>query len=57
MATQDTCITIHPYFKVSEGNLEAFKGLAQMAGTAGVSKSAVSREAVEAAEKSIDEVR
>ncbi len=29
MATQDTCITIHPYFKVSEGNLEAFKGFCE----------------------------
>ena len=32
------------------------RGIGAMAGTAGVSKSAVSREAVEAAEKSIDEV-
>ena len=29
MATHDTCVTIHPYFKVSEGNLEAFRGLCE----------------------------
>ena len=29
MATQDRCVTIHPYFKVSEGNLEGFRGLCE----------------------------
>lgn len=29
MATQDTCCTIVPYFKVSSGQLEAFKGLCE----------------------------
>ncbi|MDB9751503.1 hypothetical protein OAB56_00635 [Gammaproteobacteria bacterium] len=27
MATQDTCCTLVPYFKVAEGRLEKFKGL------------------------------
>jgi len=27
MATQDTCVTIAPYFKVAEGKLDAFKAL------------------------------
>ena len=27
MATQDTCVTIVPYFKVHEGKLKAFKAL------------------------------
>ena len=27
MATQDTCVTIVPYFKVNEGQLDAFKAL------------------------------
>ncbi|PZN79656.1 MAG: hypothetical protein DM484_11050 [Candidatus Methylumidiphilus alinenensis] len=27
MATQDTCVTIVPYFKVGEGHLDAFKSL------------------------------
>ena len=27
MASQDTCCTIHPYFKVHDGRLEAFKTL------------------------------
>ncbi len=25
MATEDRCVTLHPYFKVSEGNLGAFR--------------------------------
>ena len=29
MATQDTCCTIVPYFKVHEGQLEAFKSLCE----------------------------
>ena len=29
MATQDKCCTIVPYFKVSEGKLEAFKALCE----------------------------
>ena len=29
MATQDTCCTIVPYFKVLSGKLEAFKGLCE----------------------------
>jgi hypothetical protein len=29
MATNDRCVTIHPYFKVSEANLGAFKGLCE----------------------------
>jgi len=29
MAIQDTCCTIVPYFKVSDGNLDAFKGLCE----------------------------
>ena len=29
MATQDTCCTIVPYFKVREGQLEAFKSLCE----------------------------
>lgn len=27
MATEDTCVTIVPYFKVAEGKLDAFKAL------------------------------
>jgi quinol monooxygenase YgiN len=27
MATQDTCVTLLPYFKVAEGKLDAFKAL------------------------------
>ncbi len=29
MATQDTCCTIVPYFKVSSGNLQSFKGVCE----------------------------
>ena len=29
MATQDTCCTIVPYFKVSDGNMDAFKNLCE----------------------------
>ena len=29
MATQDTCVTIVPYFKVAEGRLEAFNALCE----------------------------
>ena len=29
MATQDTCVTIVPYFKVHEGKLEAFRALCE----------------------------
>ena len=29
MATQDTCCTIVPYFKVSDGKLDTFKGLCE----------------------------
>ena len=29
MATQDTCCTIVPYFKVAEGQLDAFKALSE----------------------------
>ena len=29
MATEDTCCTIAPYFKVKEGKLEAFKNLCE----------------------------
>ena len=29
MATQDTCCTIVPYFKISEGKVEAFKELCE----------------------------
>lgn len=29
MATQDTCCTLAPYFKVHEGRLETFKGLCE----------------------------
>jgi hypothetical protein len=29
MATQDTCCTIVPYFKVSNGNLDIFKGMCE----------------------------
>jgi quinol monooxygenase YgiN len=29
VATQDLCVTIHPYFKVSEGNLGAFRELCE----------------------------
>lgn len=29
MATQDTCVTIAPYFSVAEGKLEAFKALSE----------------------------
>ena len=29
MATQDTCCTIVPYFKVPSGNLDTFKGLCE----------------------------
>ena len=29
MATADRCVTIHPYFKVSEGKLEAFRELCE----------------------------
>ena len=29
MATQDTCVTIVPYFKVGEGQLDAFKALCE----------------------------
>ena len=29
MSTQDSCCTIVPYFKIAEGQLEAFKELAQ----------------------------
>jgi hypothetical protein len=29
MATQDRCCTIHPYFKVNEGKLPAFKALCE----------------------------
>ena len=29
MATQDTCCSLHPYFKVHEGQLDAFKTLCQ----------------------------
>lgn len=29
MATQDSCCTIVPYFKVAEGKLDAFKGLCE----------------------------
>ena len=29
MATQDKCVTIQPYFKVSAGNLEKFKDLCE----------------------------
>ncbi len=29
MATQDTCCTIVPYFKVQSGQLDAFKGLCE----------------------------
>jgi quinol monooxygenase YgiN len=29
MATQDTCCTIVPYFKVHDGHLEAFKGMCE----------------------------
>ncbi len=29
MATQDTCVTIVPYFKVAEGKLEAFRALCE----------------------------
>ena len=29
MATQDTCCSIVPYFKVHEGQLDAFKGLCE----------------------------
>lgn len=29
MATQDTCCSIVPYFKISHGNLEAFKALCE----------------------------
>ena len=31
MATQDTCCTINPYFKVNDGKLEAFKALCEQA--------------------------
>ena len=31
MATNDQCCTIVPYFKVAEGNIEAFKSLCQQA--------------------------
>ena len=29
MATQDKCVTIHPYFKVPEGNQKAFRTLCE----------------------------
>ena len=29
MATQDTCCTIVPYFKVQNGNLDTFKGMCE----------------------------
>jgi len=29
MATEDTCCTIAPYFKIAEGELEAFKSLCE----------------------------
>ena len=29
MANQDNCVTIHPYFKVLAGNLEAFRRLCE----------------------------
>ena len=29
MATQDRCVSIHPYFKVSEGKLDAFRDLCE----------------------------
>ena len=29
MATQDTCCTIVPYFKIQNGNIDAFKGLCE----------------------------
>ncbi len=29
MATQDTCVTIVPYFKIAEGKLDAFKALCE----------------------------
>ncbi len=29
MSTQDTCVTIHPYFKVAEGKLGQFKSLCE----------------------------
>jgi len=29
MATQDTCVSIAPYFKVAEGQLDAFKALCE----------------------------
>ena len=29
MATHDACVTIHPYFKVSEGKLDAFRELCE----------------------------
>lgn len=29
MATQDSCVTIHPYFKVHAGKLDAFKALCE----------------------------
>jgi len=29
MATQDSCVTIHPYFKIHDGQLEAFKALCE----------------------------
>ncbi len=31
MATQDRCVTIHPYFKVRAGKLDAFRGFCEQA--------------------------